>query len=41
MFETKLEQSADIRNLRQETDELIKILSSILKSAKVRTRKCA
>jgi four helix bundle protein len=41
LLETKLGQSADIRNLRQETDELIRILSSILISAKGRTKKCA
>jgi len=41
MLETKLGQSADIRKLRQETDELVRILSSILISAKERTKKCA
>jgi len=41
MLETKLGQSADIRKVRQETDELVRILSSILISAKERTKKCA
>jgi len=41
MLETKLGQSADIRKLRQETDELVRILSSILISAQERTKKCA
>jgi four helix bundle protein len=38
MLETKLGQSADIRKVRQETDELVRILSSILISAKERTK---
>jgi len=41
MSEIKLGQETDIMYLRQETDELVRVLSSILISAKERTKLCA